>query len=65
MAKAADYDVVTFQRRPGLWRASITLKAGAAPSSKKGQMLGFLTEEDYDSEANAEIAAAAVIKNIE
>ena len=63
MAKTSEYEVVTFQRQPGLWRASITPRARAG--AKLGPaLLSFVTKEDCDSEAGAQNAANEVIKNL-
>ncbi len=62
MAKT-DYDIVTFQRKPGLWRASVTRK-GAWSASQGKIMLSFVTDEDADSERGAELAAHQAIKNL-
>jgi hypothetical protein len=63
MANTSDYEVVTFQRVPGQWRANITrrTRGGAKPGPA---LLGFVTKEDSDSEAGAQNAANEAIKNL-
>lgn len=63
MADVSLFSILTFQRRPGLWRASISPKVSAGPAIK-GTMLGFVTEDDCDSEEAAETAAKRAIKKL-
>jgi hypothetical protein len=62
MAKASDYKVITFQRKPGSWRANV-MPIVAPPYLRQGMTtLGFVTTEDSCSEADAVIAANQAIK---
>lgn len=63
MADAALFSILTFQRRPGLWRASISPKAPAGMPNGK-TMLGFVTEDDCETEQAAELAAKQAIKKL-
>ncbi len=63
MAKPSDYDIVTFQRKMGRWRASISQKRPwARPQGIV--MVSFVTDEDAESEADAMKAANEAIKNL-
>ncbi|MDB5565011.1 MAG: hypothetical protein JWP84_1577 [Tardiphaga sp.] len=64
MADASLFSILTFQRRPGLWRASISPKVNANSAIKGKTMLGFVTEDDSDSEEAAETAAKRAIKKL-
>ncbi|MEH2565840.1 hypothetical protein [Bradyrhizobium sp. AZCC 2289] len=64
MAKASDYRIVTFQRKPGQWRANITPVVAPATITR-GAILGFVTAEDSSSEENAVIAAGRAIKELD
>jgi hypothetical protein len=64
MAKASDYRIVTFQRKPGQWRANITPVVAPATITR-GAILGFVTAEDSNSEENAVIAAGCAIKELD
>jgi hypothetical protein len=64
MAKISDYEIVTFQRAPGCWRASITQK-GAAVRTHGSTMRSFLTDEDATSDSDALMAASEAIKNLD
>ncbi|MDB5617402.1 hypothetical protein [Tardiphaga sp.] len=64
MADLSLFSILTFQRRPGLWRASISPKVNASNTIKGKTMLGFVTEDDCDSEEAAETAAKRAIKKL-
>ena len=64
MAKPSDYRVVTFQRKPGQWRANITPIVPPVAITR-GTTLGFVTAEDSSSEANAVIAADRAIRELD
>jgi len=67
MADPAKYSVTTFQRQPGLWRASIT-RTDRRPSIAYGttgkEILSIVTPLDLGSEDAAGEAAKAVIKKL-
>jgi hypothetical protein len=65
MAKASDYNIVTFQRKPGRWRANVTPIILPATSRKGTTILGFVTTEDSSSEESAVIAADRAIKALD
>jgi hypothetical protein len=65
MAKASDYKIVTFQRKPGRWRANVTPIVQTAPKRQGSTILGFVTTEDSTSEASAAIAADRAIKALD
>jgi hypothetical protein len=67
MAELAKFSITTFQRQPGLWRASIT-RTDRRPciASRTGvqEILSLVTPLDSGSEAAAGEAAKAVIKKL-
>jgi hypothetical protein len=65
MAKASDYKILTFQREPGRWRASVTPIAKPAASRQGLTTLGFVTAEDSHSEASAILAADRAIRELD
>jgi hypothetical protein len=65
MAKASDYKVVTFQRKPGRWRANVTPIVQPAATTQGTTILGFVTTEDSGSEEGAAIAADQAIKALD
>lgn len=64
MAKASDYRIVTFQRKPGQWRANISPVVTPATVTR-GAILGFVTPEDSNSEEGATIAANRAIRELD
>ena len=64
MADASLFTILTFQRRPGLWRASISPKVNPGSTIKGKDMIGFVTEDDCDTEEAAELAAKRAIKKL-
>jgi hypothetical protein len=65
MAKRSDYRIVTFQRKPGQWRANITPINQPATITRGAAILGFVTAEDSSSEENAAIAADRAIRELD
>jgi hypothetical protein len=65
MAKATDYKVVTFQRKPGYWRANVTPVLQPAAPRQGTTILGFVTSEDCSSEEAAVVAANKAIRELE
>jgi hypothetical protein len=65
MAKASDYKIVTFQRKPGRWRANVTPIIQPATRTQGTTILGFVTTEDSNSEESAAIAANQAIKQLD
>ena len=60
MAKQSDYTITTFERKPGLWRASV-MAVGSVGDRK---MRSVITEEDSVSEKDAEFAAMKMIQTM-
>jgi hypothetical protein len=65
MAKASDYKVEIFQRKPGHWRANVTPIVAPASTRQGTTILGFVTTKDSDSEESAAIVAQQAIKDLE
>jgi hypothetical protein len=65
MAKASDYQIITFQRKPGHWRANVTPIAKPATGRPGATILGFVTSEDSSSEEGAAIAANRAIRELD
>lgn len=67
MADLAKYAITTFQRQPGLWRASITRtdrRPCVVSRSNGKEMLSIVTPSDSESEDAAGEAARAVLKKL-
>lgn len=65
MAKASDYNIITFQRKPGRWRADVTPIIQPATRRQGSTILGFVTNADSASEGSAAIAADQAIKALD
>lgn len=62
MADPAGFEIVTYQRQPGLWRASVT-PSGRSSSGKI--MRSIVTPDDCVTEEDARKSAMRAIKNID
>ena len=62
MADPAGFEIVTYQRQPGLWRASVT-PSGHSNSGKI--MRSIVTPDDCATEEDARKSAMRAIKNID
>jgi hypothetical protein len=65
MAKPSDYRIVTFQRKPGQWRANITPIVPPVTITRGAAILGFVTSEDSNSEEGATLAANRAIRELD
>jgi len=65
MAKPSDYRIVTFQRKPGHWRANITPIVQPVTITRGAALLGFVTTADSSSEEGAAIAADRAIRALD
>jgi hypothetical protein len=61
MVHISDYSIVTYERKPGHWRAAVTLKAGSG-MVRGDQVRSVVTPVDYASEAEAQFAAEKFIR---
>jgi hypothetical protein len=67
MADLTKFEIFTFQRKPGQWRASITRKdrrPGLASATSGEDILSIVTPLDCDSEDAAARVAAEVVKKL-
>ena len=63
MADIADFSIVTYERKPGHWRAAFTRKA-RAETARGDRLRSTVTPIDYASEKEAELAAGKMIKKL-
>jgi hypothetical protein len=64
MADQSQFSILTFQRQPGRWRASISRNDRAPIGTSRPAMLSIVTPEDSDSEDDAIKAAKLAIREI-
>jgi hypothetical protein len=64
MAELSQFSIVTYERRPGHWRAAITpiRRAGTFISGKT--ISSIVTPDDFASEPDARFAAEKMIRKI-
>ena len=63
MTHISEFTIVTYQRKPGRWRAAITPKA-RAENVVRGEVRSVVTPDDYESASEAELAAEKLIKTL-
>ena len=64
MADISEYSIITYERRPGLWRAAITRKGGAGIVVGGDKVRSVVTPDDYASESDAKFAAQKLIRKL-
>jgi hypothetical protein len=64
MADKSQYSIVTYERRPGNWRAAITpiRRSGTVIHSKT--ITSIVTPDDFESEPDAQFAAEKIIRKL-
>ena len=63
MAHISDFSIITYQRKPGHWRAAFTRKV-AAETARGDRLRSTVTPIDYASETEAGLAAEKMIKKL-
>jgi hypothetical protein len=63
MTHISEFTIVTYQRKPGHWRAAITPKA-RSENVVRGEVRSVVTPDDYESASEAELAAEKLIKTL-
>jgi hypothetical protein len=63
LAHISEYSIVTYERKPGQWRAAVTRKVGTG-AVRGDKVLSIVTPDDYGSESEAELAAEKLIKKL-
>ena len=53
--RISEFTIVTYQHKPGHWRAAITPKA-RSENFVPGEVCSVVTPDDYESESKAELA---------
>ena len=64
MANISEFSIVTFERKPGHWRAAITRKVRDGIAVGGVKVRSIVTPDDYASELEANIAAEKLIKKL-
>jgi hypothetical protein len=64
MADISKFSIVTYERKPGQWRAAITPIRRSGSSMQGGTVLSVVTPDDFASEADAQLAAEKIIRTL-
>jgi hypothetical protein len=64
MAELSHFSIVTYERRPGFWRAAITPVRQTATFIRGRTTSSFVTPTDFASESEAKFAAEKIIKKL-
>ena len=64
MADISQYSIVTYERRPGYWRAAITPHAHSGLFIRGKTTPSFVTPDDFESEPDAQFAAEKMIRKL-
>jgi hypothetical protein len=64
MADISKFSIVTYERKPGQWRAAITPIRRSSVSTQTGTVLSTVTPDDFASEVDAQLAAEKIIKKL-
>lgn len=64
MADISQFSIVTYERKPGCWRAAITRKGRAGMVVGGDKVRSVVTPDDYASESDAQLAAEKLIRKL-
>jgi hypothetical protein len=64
MADLSQFSIVTYERRPGHWRAAITPVRRSGTFIQGKTISSIVTPDDYASEADARFAAEKMIRKL-
>ena len=64
MAEISQFSIVTYERRPGLWRAAMTPVRQSGTVMRGKTTISFVTPDDSVSEADAKFAAEKIIRKL-
>ncbi len=64
MADISEFSVVTYERKPGHWRAAIVRNGRSGSVVDAARVRSVVTPKDYASESEAELAAKNLIKKL-
>ena len=64
MADISEFSIVTYERKPGCWRAAITRKRSAGMVVAGDKVRSIVTPDDHASESDAQLAAQKLIRKL-
>ena len=64
MAEISQFTIVTYERRPGAWRAAVTPVKRSGISVPGRTTFSMVTPDDFASESDAKFAAEKIIRKL-
>jgi hypothetical protein len=64
MADISEFSIVTYERKPGYWRAAMTRKVRTGAVAGGDQVRSMVTPDDCASEPEAQLAAQKFIRKL-
>jgi hypothetical protein len=64
MADISEFSIVTYERKPGHWRAAIMREVRPGMVVGSDQVRSIVTPDDYASESEAKFAAEKLIRRL-
>ena len=64
MIDNSEFSIVTYERKPGCWRAAITPKVRASDVTGSDKVRSMVTPDDCASEPEAQLAAQKFIRKL-
>jgi hypothetical protein len=64
MAELSQFSIVTYERRPGRWRAAITPMRRSGSFIQGRTISSIVTPDDFLSEPDAKFAAEKIIRKL-
>jgi hypothetical protein len=64
MAAISEFSIVTYERKPGCWRAAVTRKANTEIVISGYKVRSVVTPDDCASESDAQLAAHKLIRRL-
>ena len=64
LAEISQFSIVTYERRPGLWRAAITPHRRTGTFMEGRTTFSVVTPDDFASELDAKFAAEKIIRKL-
>ena len=64
MADISEFSIVTYERKPGCWRAAVTRKGSAGMVVGGDKVRSVVTPDDHASESDAQLAAQKLIRKL-
>jgi hypothetical protein len=65
MAELSQFSIITYERRPGHWRAAITPVRRPGALIQGRTISSIVTPDDFGSETDAKFAAEKIIRKLQ